>query len=64
MSILVCGGAGYIGSHNVRLLQSRGEEPVVLDNLRTGRRCPQACPCMWATCATRPNWTPFLRAIR
>ena len=38
MSILVCGGAGYIGSHNVRLLQSRGEEPVVLDNLRTGHR--------------------------
>jgi UDP-glucose 4-epimerase len=38
MAILVCGGAGYIGSHNVRLLLAHGEDPVVLDNLRTGHR--------------------------
>lgn len=37
-SILVTGGAGYIGSHVVRQLCERGEEVVVLDNLSTGYR--------------------------
>lgn len=32
----MAGGAGYIGSHTVRLLQQRGVEVVVLDNLSTG----------------------------
>ncbi|ASJ70559.1 UDP-glucose 4-epimerase GalE [Granulosicoccus antarcticus] len=35
-SILVTGGAGYIGSHVVKLLGERGERIVVLDNLSTG----------------------------
>lgn len=35
-SILVTGGAGYIGSHVVKLLGERGERVVVLDNLSTG----------------------------
>lgn len=35
-SILVTGGAGYIGSHVVRQLGGRGERIVVLDNLSTG----------------------------
>jgi len=34
--ILVTGGAGYIGSHVVRQLGSRGENVVTLDNLSTG----------------------------
>ena len=34
--ILVTGGAGYIGSHVVKLLGERGENIVVLDNLYTG----------------------------
>ncbi|HEY8540175.1 MAG TPA: UDP-glucose 4-epimerase GalE [Steroidobacteraceae bacterium] len=38
MSILVTGGAGYIGSHVVRQLRERQEEVVVLDNLSTGFR--------------------------
>ena len=34
--ILVTGGAGYIGSHTVRELRSRGYDVVVYDNLTTG----------------------------
>ena len=36
MSILVVGGAGYIGSHTVKLLDAAGMEPVVFDNLSSG----------------------------
>ena len=35
MSILVCGGAGYIGAHVVRLLRQRGDRVVVVDDLST-----------------------------
>ena len=38
MSILVTGGAGYIGSHMVLALADAGERVVVLDNLSTGFR--------------------------
>ena len=37
-SILVTGGAGYIGSHACRALEAAGFEPVVYDNLSTGHR--------------------------
>lgn len=37
MSILVTGGAGYIGAHVVNLLAQRNEDVVVVDNLSTGR---------------------------
>jgi len=36
MSVLVTGGAGYIGSHMVHALVDSGESVVVLDNLSTG----------------------------
>ena len=36
MTILVTGGAGYIGSHMVHALLDAGERVVVLDNLSTG----------------------------
>ena len=38
MTILVTGGAGYIGSVTTELLRSRGEHVVVLDNLSRGHR--------------------------
>ncbi|CAB4985180.1 MAG: UDP-glucose 4-epimerase GalE [Actinobacteria bacterium] len=36
MTVLVTGGAGYIGSHTVRLLASQGRDVVVLDSLELG----------------------------
>lgn len=36
--ILVCGGAGYIGSHTNKLLNRRGYQTVVFDNLGRGHR--------------------------
>lgn len=36
MAILVCGGAGYIGSHTVAALIERGEEVVIADNMTKG----------------------------
>src|SRR5262245_118776 len=36
MTVLVTGGAGYIGSHMVHALTDAGERVVVLDNLSTG----------------------------
>ena len=38
MSILVLGGAGFIGSHAVYQLVDQGYEVVVIDNLQTGHR--------------------------
>lgn len=36
MTVLVLGGAGYIGSHTVYELIDRGEDVVIIDNLETG----------------------------
>jgi UDP-glucose 4-epimerase len=44
-SVLVTGGAGYIGSHTVQALVERGYKVAVIDNLSTGHRAavsPQA----------------------
>jgi UDP-glucose 4-epimerase len=49
MTILVTGGAGYIGSHMVLELLDSGESPVVLDDLSTGFR--------WAV----PDGVPFVQ---
>jgi len=38
MKILVCGGAGYIGSNMTALLAAEGHEPVVFDNFSKGHR--------------------------
>ena len=47
-SILITGGAGYIGSHACKELARVGYRPVVLDNLSTGHR--------WAV-----KWGPFVQ---
>lgn len=38
MKVLVCGGAGYIGSNMTMMLAREGHEPVVYDNLSKGHR--------------------------
>jgi len=38
MNILVCGGAGYIGSNMTAILASSGHKPIVYDNLSKGHR--------------------------
>lgn len=48
-SILVTGGAGYIGSHACKALHAAGFRPVVLDNLSTGH-------------ADAVRWGPLIRA--
>ena len=36
MTILVTGGAGYIGSHIVEILVRKRKKVIILDNLSTG----------------------------
>lgn len=38
MAVLVVGGAGYIGSHAARVLQRKGYDVIIYDNLSTGFR--------------------------
>lgn len=38
MKLLICGGAGYVGSHMVRHVLDKAHEVVVYDNLSTGHR--------------------------
>ena len=38
MSILICGGAGYIGSHINKLLAQKGYDTIVYDNLIYGHK--------------------------
>jgi UDP-glucose 4-epimerase len=56
MTILVTGGAGYIGSHMVHELADAGEPVVVLDNLSTGFRflLPTSVPFVAGSTGDRP----------
>ena len=61
MTVLVTGGAGYIGSHMVHALVDAGERVVVLDNLSTGFEWAMPKACRWSSAipATR-RWSPTL----
>ena len=56
-TVLVTGGAGYIGSHAVLGLVDRGQAVVVLDDLSTGhqRRIPKGVPFI-RVALQRQNW--------
>lgn len=43
MNILVCGGAGYIGSHMVKMLGNKGCNVVTFDNLSSGHADAVLC---------------------
>lgn len=51
MRFLVTGGCGFIGSHVVGALLARGDEPVVIDDLSTGKRAnlPPSVPVVEAS---------------
>ena len=53
MSILITGGAGYIGSVTTELLRARGEPVVVLDNLSRGHHDSVAGPARGRSIASR-----------
>ncbi len=38
MKILICGGAGFIGSHVAKAMRLAGHNPVVFDNMSAGHR--------------------------
>ena len=67
MAILVCGGAGYIGSHTCVELLNAGYEVIVADNLCNSseealRRVEQITgkrpPLSGRSCAGRKRWRP------
>ncbi len=54
MAVLVTGGAGYIGSHTVVVLQEAGHEVVILDNLANSH--PEAVNRIAGITGTRPDF--------
>ena len=63
LTVLVTGGAGYIGSHAVLALKDAGWTVVVVDDLSNGRReaVPDDVPFLHADIADRSAIEPFLR---
>jgi UDP-glucose-4-epimerase GalE len=62
MSILVTGGAGYIGSHTARALQAQGADVVVLDSLEHGfRAAVPGIPLVQASISDRDTVTATCR---
>lgn len=52
--ILICGGAGYIGSHMAQHLAEQGHRVTVFDNLSTGHREAVA----WGSWLRATCWMP------
>jgi UDP-glucose 4-epimerase len=63
MTVLVTGGAGYIGSHMVLELVDAGEDVVVLDNLSTGFRwaVPPSVPLIIGDCGDQEQVRALMR---
>lgn len=59
--VIVCGGAGYIGSHMVAMLLAHGHRPVVVDNLSTGHA--DALPTGVALCVGDIGDGAFMREV-
>jgi UDP-glucose 4-epimerase len=66
MTVLVTGGAGYIGSHAVYAFLDAGYQPVVIDNLSTGNRdvLPESVPFIKAELADQTAVAAVLRQYR
>jgi len=65
-TLLVTGGAGYVGSHVVVELLARGHRVIVLDNLSQGHReaVPQAAKLVVGDLADKPTVAALFRAHR
>src|ERR1700758_2708719 len=63
MTVLVTGGAGYIGSQMVNDLRDAGELVVVLDNLSTGHRwaVPEGVPLIVGETGDQPLVAKLIR---
>jgi UDP-glucose 4-epimerase len=63
MTVLVTGGAGYIGSQMVNELRDAGERVVVLDNLSTGHRwaVPDSVPLIVGETGDQPLVSKLIR---
>src|SRR5438309_555300 len=67
MNVLVAGGAGYIGSHAVKLLKEVGHAPVIYDNCARGHKAVAKIldvPAIWADLNDRATLTSVLREHR
>jgi len=66
MTVLVTGGAGYIGSHMVHALAEAGENVVVVDNLTTGFSAfvPEGVPLFIGDAGDENLVEPILDAVR
>ncbi|WP_428939960.1 UDP-glucose 4-epimerase GalE [Fontivita pretiosa] len=67
MNVLVAGGAGYIGSHTVKLLKQTGHTPVIYDNASRGHKVVAEIlrvPAVWADLDDKPTLIRTLRDYR
>lgn len=64
MTVLVVGGAGYIGSHTAQALKRRGYEVIVYDNLVNGHaELAQGCELIVGDISDRAKLTEVLRRV-